>query len=1031
MSLKGRARNIIAEPEGRVKWLNKWTYTYSLLQAIWQDNDEGLIDRYRFTLGILQWWKTAHIALLGWTGTILSDLCLETVVSSESLSKACLLVIIDRMEELHRLKKPAELSDGTQAGVTVDGVTTASTMAHDALEVCREIVRDLCRCCPETLLLPQLWQSGKISVIKEILLEGGDDRSATMWEDLSTRIQVLNGESQITVTAANDPLTANSERRISLAPPTSHTTGTPGHLSSESVMRSIALLDQFDIFDSVEQLSQDFFYEVPESETRRGSASSGVKKPSGTPSHPTPPSIGALHFESTTNSYYSHTPNLKVLLLLDWATSSVRFGTHRRHLACQVLKTRFSPRRDPKDDMYDASVSLQPALLTWLDATKDCQAASTVQATLELYHELHRAQLFNFATFLQSAIARGVNFGDQSRDQRELSTCQDLLDQLDLDAEPESVHFQLRKLGAGKQSPQERKKMMCDRLCDEVRSAHPWLSVTSAAPFATNTSRADPSSYSPNYTPLPCRSDVYERVILGLVKDGIKLSSSSPSFHAFCCDAIRLYEAADVPRDLYRLLEVLIQEAASLANIISTIHAAVRSHLLTWTAMRCMPQVATLLWTAHRRLMDEGRPSIQLLSDIVELGKYGHLPQDTLDHLAQDLGTMQDHQVSAMLSRSSVESAIQLSAENLRPFLAAHPYKDASLIHFTRLLCCTSAKQPEATENLASNVMTLLQQTSSDVRYGSLAAELCLTVQDQNLGDIQAGLTSWFSQRTSALATNPLFNPASMDILVTFIETLVGNGCMPLSAIIEHVLLPTLGLLLEQAQTRPNPAVTKRWAELASRLLASSQEDSIQIAQSVAFTEDGLPGVLQLLCTLYSVNKTAQQQDDFREAVESLVTLQKAVIANEIFVRAILRHFSRYSSLLLESAENDVRALQVLADILTTLKPQVTIPPSLNSQTSNLTAPASSPFASVWMATITSLELRVYLCRMKTESSGNASVSQAPSGPPFASSFLENVLASSSETQLVAGIESQLAAFTGSAVQQVRKDICFLPHFVC
>ena len=427
MSLKGRARNVLAEDAGRKRVLEKWEYSLSLTVNLLQ---EDLVDRTIWAERILDWLQNCHPAQFGWILGILGESALQDVYRIRWMAKQLVVIIMSRLAELE--------TDGGTPGD--DGLIS------NARNSCRDLLRDIFRRDPDALLLPKLWSDGaKKDALMDILLSttkprGEDDGSARVWIMLEARIDrllCLTGNDSFDSSVTDNP--PKDDKDSSLMYQSISTKPCQHFAYSPAVAHLVNLLDSVSPLDSVRTLSSRFFsYQAPSSLQQN---------------------LFAKVIAATATPVCSTVPlDTRIMLLLEWAVTPARFGSHRKYLVIQLLSLflEMAPPRSeqgsPKDPAQQVGEDrgtryevVQRCLLNLLDAAKDEVMLESVRTAnmLELICELCDAQIFDLGRFLQSMIARGTSL--DSSIQEEASIHVRLLRELPLRQQPLSLSYQLLK----------------------------------------------------------------------------------------------------------------------------------------------------------------------------------------------------------------------------------------------------------------------------------------------------------------------------------------------------------------------------------------------------------------------------------------------------------------------------------------------------------------------------------------------------------------------------------------------------------
>ena len=427
MSFKGRARNVLYEDAGRTRFLGRWDYSISLIEKLLE---EGLVDQTRWAERVLEWWKCSHLAQLGWIHKVLSDFTVGIICRIRWMAKDLIDITIERLSELENAEGREEEED----------------LMFDAKEACRDLLRSIWQLDPDAFLQPRLWlDAGRIEALRKILLNTREyhpdfEERSRCWVQLEARVDSLLYPLHACDTDISCKENGFGDSDLSLSPITAMET-IYDDVDKSKIGYFLTLLDSVAPLDSLQAIFARFF----------GLPSLPTAQDYQTPPFvvaPTPPSI-----PSATPALPSHK---KIVLLIEWATTKVRYGPHRKYLAAQLLaiflksdttaisKEGGESQHEMKSELPE--VILQNGLLEFIDNLSNTSPLSLerYESVLDLYSELCGNHLFDVGRFLQSMISRGVRTASMHDSGESIHVR--LLRELPLQDQSAPVEYQLRRL---------------------------------------------------------------------------------------------------------------------------------------------------------------------------------------------------------------------------------------------------------------------------------------------------------------------------------------------------------------------------------------------------------------------------------------------------------------------------------------------------------------------------------------------------------------------------------------------------------
>lgn len=390
MSVKGRPRNILAEEQGKDRWMAKWNYTLALLSA---SLDESMHDRQRLCSLLLQNLQPqTRIQMVWWLSVILQT-TIDDMLGTAWMSKALVVILVDWLKSLN---ESSSNEDGTAA---------------KCADIGRSLLRHIWLTDSAMFLIPQLWsQKADVSQLKTMLGigEGEDDaEDLAQWEDLQQRAYILlcrrpprNDPSKILRDVASTTKSAVKHSQLS------------DHWTVDAP-RIIRILDGWEDNHSVQKLTEDLVKATLPTHTGTNESSSDGNQ-SGD-------ALASLHPEV-------------VKLMLMWATTITRPGSYRTFLAASILRLyaglpphslhqshhsgHTTSEGDPGLGLnMDRFEDLQNAIMDWIDLQEEQLSKqghtqphvkwTSHEATLHMCQILLSHGIFEISGLVQKVIARG------------------------------------------------------------------------------------------------------------------------------------------------------------------------------------------------------------------------------------------------------------------------------------------------------------------------------------------------------------------------------------------------------------------------------------------------------------------------------------------------------------------------------------------------------------------------------------------------------------------------------------------------
>ena len=659
MSVKGKARNILAEEAPKERWLKRWAYSMELVR---ETIGQGLVESGRWASGLLEMIEKCHIAQLEWWLDILRDTALDDVSQKHGwTAKQIVATLLDKLLEL----------EGAQPTVLEEAMRDEALLVS-ARAATEQMLRALWEQSSAAFFQPRIWRERsdtKLARLRSIAVSTSEDEAA--WHKIERRVRRVLGREDESLFRKYQAL------QLELYDPDESTActaseveagrrrnGLSGTWSMPSLGTLAELLDRFSPYDSVQETFHVLF---PPSVKALPSPlqSAGLKAPPPTPRTP-------LSTPTAARPVFVSSPQDTIRGLLMWATSSLRTGDHRRYLVTSLLK-RFmkSDPPDPESAIEDVAQDrarlLQKTLLEWLDILPfppvGPRQIHRQKATVDLFALLADEHLLDVARVLQTAVSRGIGYHTGFSPSIHISVLQEVraeglsrplaaqmkrfLDRIRSKVQPvhdhEGLQGRLRLfLAAEAKPPPEHGR---DMQGTAILQASP---PDSEGPDIQMQSASPDSSFPPVGQPVTAA----ERDVLQTVRDLgpqqqrwilrrwllPELTQQSSWTPAVITRAARLFHAGSEYQSLDDFLRhILASSAIHRASILSCILNVIDHMALMWTCTDSLPSIAASLWTTHRRLVSEGGISKLLLTILSNLGHAGCITAAQLSDLALDV----------------------------------------------------------------------------------------------------------------------------------------------------------------------------------------------------------------------------------------------------------------------------------------------------------------------------------------------------------------------------------------------------------
>ncbi|KAG9004810.1 RNA polymerase II mediator complex subunit [Tulasnella sp. JGI-2019a] len=362
-SLKSTFKSVLSDPETRTKWLQKFTYTISLLREFYA---EGLVDHATFLFWLAQQVGESNIPQLGFIAK-LADEYIEDLLKHRGFLRPFIVGLVEKLVEVARIPQ-AERGVVAQLSQTLGSLLQQTFVGF-----------------PDAFVFPRVWKDRTNQrLLHHLLVKGPNEivqappdsrRAQEIFEEMRVNFQLVEKRNNALLFTSLPPRDTFSMRLTMADIQLLNSIGPDTHLGF------------IKFFDPASTLSNTAEETLP----------------------------------SPSSSF-----DTKLNILLTWAVVSSQYGDHRPFAAAALLslfkdeaKLRAMRRKLPKPDGL-----LQEKLFKWLDTSDVARDHhNNSEGVVLLYGELCRRALMSYPWFIQRLMARGeAGSKDQSGGKSHLLT---------------------------------------------------------------------------------------------------------------------------------------------------------------------------------------------------------------------------------------------------------------------------------------------------------------------------------------------------------------------------------------------------------------------------------------------------------------------------------------------------------------------------------------------------------------------------------------------------------------------------------
>ncbi|KAG8882040.1 RNA polymerase II mediator complex subunit [Tulasnella sp. 332] len=372
-SLKSTFKSVLSDPESRARWLQKFTYTISLLREFYA---ESLVDHATFLFWLAQQVGDSNIPQLGFIAK-LADEYIEDLLQHRGFLRPFIVGLVEKLVEVS-LKSHPDYLESVLKDLQVAAIPQAERGVVAQLS---QTLGSLLQASPSTLPLrqqtfvgfpdafvfPRVWKDRTNQKLLHHLLVKGPNEIVQAPPD-SRRAQEIFQEMRENFEAVEKQ---NNALLFTSLPPRDT-------FSMRLTMADIQLLNS--IGPDTHLASIKFF----------------------------DPAISLSTTEDEPKSPTSF--DTKLNIVLTWAVVSSQYGDHRPFAAATLL-TLFKDEaklRAMRRKLQNPTGLLQEKLFKWLDTSEVARDHfNNLESVVLLYRELCRKGLFSYPWFIQRLMARG------------------------------------------------------------------------------------------------------------------------------------------------------------------------------------------------------------------------------------------------------------------------------------------------------------------------------------------------------------------------------------------------------------------------------------------------------------------------------------------------------------------------------------------------------------------------------------------------------------------------------------------------
>ena len=779
MSLKGKARNILSEKAPREKWMARWQWCVGLVT---RSMEESLIDRNRWATAILGALKDCHVVHIEWWLALLEATALSEILETPWMAKQVVIMIVQRDLALESGDTESTLGD--------------ADLGHSTRQTLQDVLRRIWAESSDAFFQPSLWLRDRNlrHRLRNIVVASRQDADA--WDALAKRADAVLGNDRGGYDRLHGLLTPHDGRGQ-----TSTQRDKPLRSRGKQMRALLAVLDNFSALDKVVDVYNTFF------ELDYGK------------DQDTPPSG-----QSASNAIHgstSLTAQDRLELLLDWSISRLRFGQHRKYLACSIVKLYIQSIQSTKGEdperkaetwkVDDARSSMWYAtFFEWLGKIGSRREPIGDNALrkelLQLSQILADGGLLDIGRLLQVSIARGLRATDGKQEHIYI----ELLRSLSLSKGGPSLQAQVRRF-----LKLERVKGGTDHSVREQP-----IKQTLGTIFGLPNPSIAPVSLlglTPE-SPTAQISEGEQSALLGAVAKEIEESGNSkllsewllPIFlgkgcwtRADLCAAIWLFDHVGEQKSLCRLLVGYLSAPGVEEEVLRrAVLPAIESRLLLWTSMQALEDIGRGLYDSYQTLRATVKSAQLLIRPIATFGQAGLLPSNTWLEFAMDMALRQDHdQISSEAGQSQI--------------------LDVASIKDPRQAYETCEKAIRTMPAPADSILQVILHLAAELGDVSAAVDIYGHYDGLVINGLEQAMldhlhSSVREHRDSIQKADP--DNGKLEGLLSLLRLLVSSGLLEATTVISAVVLPLLSTLVKAG------LVSDIWQRTATSLVKLVQD---------------------------------------------------------------------------------------------------------------------------------------------------------------------------------------------------------------
>jgi hypothetical protein len=998
MSVKGRARNTLAEEQGRARFIGRWRYMLALVDKLTQ---EALIERTVWASKISEWLATCHIAQLGWATDLVTDTCLNDIMHIGWMCKSLVSILVARLAELgpHPLQEARH--DKTLLAETASSI--------------KALLRRIWLTDQNAFIVPRLHaEHDSLRILREAALINGED--SIPWQDVTCRVESLRCEIDQSDQQAEDARYLDFEDgSLGCTRAVAPMSGSQKSLEQASgAPHFLSILDSYSIQDSLTELCSRYL--APSSLPFLDRRASHTSAPTPSPSAKAIPAM---------------TIGLRLDLLLSWTVSLYRFGDHRKYIALYICKAYLDspivselpagPAALSQSTEQERQITLQQSVVTLLDNI-GASGQYDLDAAVSLCCELVSHSVLDIASLVQIVVTRGNSTTVAASTTHSLYLR--ILQAASAHITSKSLRYQLGRLTSGTRMldkhtldealAQEKVRLITELPLLLAQSHHSTLYVT---PAIRPDGRLTPQAV----FSMSQKCELYRAWLVPTAVSNIDAAlDEEAGYEKQLAALIKTLQAVGHYDGILQLSYTILAHSSDNV-VLDLITDVLQANMHVWHPKGVMQDIAEAAWQTHRRLVAQNRMSLYLAALIVDLGQAAALETSRIDDLAVDLAAMRSENFEEESDSFAILPNDPLSdgkSKNTSLKRNEEPGDKA------RQLLRSRAHDRDFPQDLVTDVLRrLIEGGVSHLEY---FVELFLAVHAGLPAGLSSNLMSVLQPSGTQALVAVLQASSGSFAVIRFLQAVVLRGALDLSVLLYEAIEPALHSCLSLLEVKYSQGV-----QLAERLLDLLEPfwdweniedaDSLRLEARFAglMTADSVDLILNCLSRLIAI------MDAFHSENETLrkryQTLCNELVGHAAFKTSILQDLDRVTSLLLETDQPRPAGMQTLSFIVSALKPRTVSDPMTHSE-SYPTDVEESSIASptIYASQLARIELRLYLKELELQPKDSLTTQ----GVEFARQFVEKML-DENPTEGASIAVGQLSAFGPSGIQQVwDRKIC-------